>query len=283
MGVEAKVIADSISENGHRITTLQVKMHRFVLAEMNTHRAFSRNSASSRAIPTAKFRQMAIDDPAMPLKWGANRPGMQAGEELGPGSIEHCELEWLKLRDEAVSTHRKLEQMGLHKQVANRILEPFMWHTAVITATDWDNFENQRIDSAAQPEMYAAALAMGRARHNSVPVLVPQGGWHLPYILLEEISEAETDLLEAIFGNLRRISAARCARVSYLTQEGKRDQVMDMDLYERLTAPGAGHWSPLEHPATPCEGYHANFNGWKSLRQQVEPELQKFNVSKLYV
>lgn len=286
MGVEAKVIADSISESGHRITTIQVKMHRFVLSEQNTHRSMSRNSASSRAIPTAKYRQMCIDDPALPIKWGSNKPGMQAGEELASDKLFEARAEWLRLRDLAVQAHIELERLGLHKQVANRILEPFMWHTAVITATDWDNFFNQRIDNAAQPEMYAAALAMGKARHASVPVLVSNGSWHLPYVSAEErrlFVPAEGFGLGWLgdFSLAVQISSARCARTSYLTQEGIRDFAEDLRLYGRLTAPGAGHWSPLEHVATPCEGRHANFNGWQSLRAQVEPEVQKFDVARL--
>lgn len=272
MPIEAKVIADSITVHGARITTIQAKIHRFVLAELNTHCALARNSASSRAIPTAKFRQMCIDDPALPVEWGSNQPGMQAGAQLDSTGIENAKGIWLFVRDTAIAAHIQLEKLGLHKQVANRLLEPWMYHMVCITATDWDNFFNQRVEKGAQPEMREAATAVAKAYYASAPVLLYAGQWHLPYI-------TNQDRMEHGEGMLSCISAARCARTSYLTQEGTRDLSKDLELYGRLTASDANHWSPLEHPAQATDSLlrYAKFTGWQSLRHQVEPATPKFD------
>lgn len=274
-GVSAKVILDSLGHNGTRLTTIEVRLHRFVLAELNTHRMFSRNSASSRAIPIARQIESVLLDPAIPLSWGSNKPGMQAGDELPEEEIEKCVAEWLHARDSAVESAEVLSQIGLHKQVVNRLLEPFMWHTVVISSTEWRNFFEQRCNPLAQPEMRAAAEAIQRAYVNSAPA---QRTIHAPYTTGHEQGHLPSTTLQAI-------SVARCARVSYMTHGDTEVNIRkDIDLYRRLTSAQPPHWSPLEHVATSITGmggvHPGNFQGeWLQLRhhfkalKQIEREL----------
>ncbi len=263
----ARVIADSVSPVDIRLSTLEVVIHRFVLAEMNTHRAFSRNSASSRAIPVARMMAKVATRPAVPLEWPAEQRGMQGGGQIAdPGKARDI---WLAARDAAVVHAEQLAGMGVHKSVVNRLLEPFLPHTVIITATDWSGFWHQRCSPLAQPEIRVAAEAMRAALDASTPRPVDYGQWHTPYI-----SDQERDQLgEAM---LRRVSAARCARVSYLTHAGIRDPDADVDLYARLLTAQPPHASPLEHVATPayCVGrthdtVRGNFDGWHQLRHLV--------------
>ncbi len=261
----AKVIADSISPAGIRLTTLEVTLHRFVLAEFNTHRAFSRNSASSRAIPVHRTLTRIADTPAVPLSWPAEQPGMQGGDGIDdPAKAREI---WLAARDAAVHHAEQLLQVGVHKSVVNRLLEPFMPHTVVVSATDWAGFFDQRCSPLAQDEIRVVAEAMQAAYDTSEPREVPYHRYHLPYI-------TDEDFTYTSWGALPRISAARCARVSYLTHDGRRDQRADLDLYRRLTEADPPHASPLEHvatPARPSDEPRGNFRGWRQLRHIVLP------------
>jgi thymidylate synthase ThyX len=262
MAYSARVLLDSISPSGIRLTTFEVTFPRFVLAEFNTHRMFSRNSASSRAIPTAKLLERVEDDPATPLEWGRNQKGMSAADVLGADEEEEAKRVWLSARDAAVAHARKLLELKVHKQELNRILEPFLWHTVIVTATEWENFFDLRCASNAQPEIRAAALAMREALAASRPSAVAYGGWHLPLVGNDERSLP--------LNVQKKISAARCARVSYLTHEGKRETEKDVELFERLQ--GDRHLSPFEHVATPSPDveFHANFRGWIQMRKEIE-------------
>jgi thymidylate synthase ThyX len=240
---KAEIICDSISPDGVRLTTFVVTFHRFVLAEFNTHRVFSRNSASSRAIPIEKMINRVRENPALPISWGSNKPGMQAGAELAPGIKAACLGFWARAMHTALDMAATLYDAGLHKQVANRLLEPFNWHTAVVTAVDFDNFFWQRCHPDAQPEMKAAADAMQRAYYSSTPNPIAIGEWHLPFIRPAESAALPID-------ELKQVSTARCARVSYLQHDGTRDWQKDIDLYNKLVQ--GSHWSPFEHVATPC-------------------------------
>ncbi len=292
----AQIIADSLSEFGPRITTMQVKMHRFVLAELNTHRVFSRNSASSRAIPVVKQINQVLTSPAMPVHWGAEQKGMQSGDTLSDAALENCKTAWLVGRDAAVSVANNLLAHGLHKSLINRVLEPYMWHTVIITSTEWGNFFNQRCDPAAQPEMKAAADAMQMAYYSSAPVDVPYGAWHLPYITQQdrdEIDASEYASYQLKQEALKCISVARCARVSYLTHDGIRSHEKDFELYGDLKT--NGHWSPFEHVATPVQGETVanesgsmklyvncgNFTGWKQFRKEFRGENRREFVPNL--
>jgi thymidylate synthase ThyX len=262
----ARVIADSLAAYTRiRLTTIEVTCHRFVLAELNTHRAFSRNSASSRAIPVARTMQRVAEDPALPLSWPAEQKGMQGGEELADWRMHKARDIWLSAMDDAVSRAEQLVTLGVHKSVINRLLEPFMATTVIVSATDWDGFWEQRCSPLAQPEIRAAAVAMKAAYDASEPRLVPQGRYHLPYI-------TEDDIRYTSWGALPRISAARCARVSYLTHDGKRDTKADCDLFTRLVEADPPHASPLEHVACPArhgDPQVGNLRGWRQYRHII--------------
>ncbi|MBV8196500.1 MAG: FAD-dependent thymidylate synthase [Candidatus Eremiobacteraeota bacterium] len=263
MGYDARVLLDSVAPNGVRLTTLEVTFPRFVLAEFNTHRSFSRNSSSSRAVPTARLIERAESDPVLPLEWGRNKAGMSASDVLSDGEAAEAMRVWLNARDDAVRNARQLVELKVHKQELNRILEPFLWHTVIVTATEWQNFFELRCAPNAQPEIRAAATAMREAMDLSRPGFVEPGEWHTPLL---QPDETGLDLEER-----KRISAARCARVSYLTHEGKREIEKDLQLFERLREDR--HLSPFEHVATPADDvqFHANFRGWMQMRAEIEP------------
>lgn len=260
MNPSAKIIADSISPSGHRITTMEVTLHRFVLAELNTHRRFSRNSASSRAIPTKKMLERVLASPAIPLVWTSEQPGMTGGPAIDNQHAHEAESIWRGAAELMASSASQLNAIGVHKSITNRLLEPFMWHTVIITSTEWDNFFNQRCHPDAQPEFRAAADAMKHALDASVPVLLKIGEWHLPYI--------QDDEHDSHISNKVQLCVARCARVSYLTHDGVRSHVKDFELYDRLLHQSPPHASPFEHVAvcTNSDRYFANFYGWMSRR-----------------
>lgn len=262
MPYAARVLLDSVSEAGIRLTTLEVTFPRFVLAEFNTHRSLSRNSASSRAIPTAKIIQRVEDDPVTPLEWGRNQRGMSASAQLPEEEREEAQRAWLDARDCAVEQAQRLHHLSVHKQVVNRLLEPFLWHTVIVTATEWENFYDLRCSANAQPEIREAALRMRDAMSASTPMSVGRGDWHMP--LMQE-DERDLDLEVR-----KKVSIARCARVSYLTHDGTRELEKDLELYERLRSDR--HLSPFEHVATPSGDaeFHANFRGWIQARDQLE-------------
>lgn len=283
----ARILADSMSIHGHRLTTMEVTFHRFVLAEFNTHRVFSRNSASSRAIPVEKQLGRVETDPAWPLFWACEQPGMQGGAELeGNDLIDAFEL--FKTVHEntvqAITTYLELHPdkgSRLHKSLVNRLLEPFMWHTVVVTATEWDGFWDQRCSPLAQPEIRAAAEAMLHAAYEtSEPIPLPMGGWHLPFITAEDREEAKQLIYtEPALGRhdpldiLKRVSVARCARTSYLTHNGIRSLLEDIALFNRLVSARPLHASPLEHVATPIapdETAPGNFIGYRQFRHEIE-------------
>lgn len=266
-GVQAKVIMDSLSNSDTRLVTMEVRFHRFVLPELNTHRRFTRSSGSSRAIPVTKMMQSALLDPAMPLSWGSNRPGMQAGAELSDSEIEVCQAAWLQARDNAVNSVEQLHGLGLHKQTTNRLLEPFLWHSAVISSTEYENFFSQRCHPDAQPEIQALANAMRYAYQHSAP---SRRNTHTPYTTLQEQQELP-------MSTLRAISVARCARVSYMTHGDTEPNVRkDVQLYRRLTSAVPPHWSPLEHVADSVTGFGTNlgnFDGdWLQLRHSFRTQ-----------
>lgn len=286
--ISVKVVADSISEAGKRLTTLQLVYPRFIHAEFMTHRVFSRNASSSRAIPVKKMIQMVRDDPAMPIHWGANQPGMQAREELSKHLKDAAIGVWCRAARSAANYAEEMEQLGLHKQVANRILEPFQHMHVLVTATEWDNFFELRCHEDAQPEIRELAHVMRFKMATSKPKLLKQGGWHLPYVT-EEDWGGVCDMLggegfSAQVECAKKISAARCCRVSYLKHDGTNPSIEeDLKLCERLAGSRPIHASPFEHQATPdtlvhvvdevewnVPYLHGNFVGWIQYRKQIE-------------
>jgi len=269
---KAKVIADSITDQSCyfpdiRLTTIEVVFHRYILAEFNTHRMFSRNSASSRAIPLSKNIERVLTDPAIPWQYGTKKAGMQSGPPLvGETALEADEI-WLEAAQSAVECANALDALGVHKEVANRLLEPFLWQTVIVSSTEWDNFIAQRDSDLAQPEMHMTAQAIRLALENSVPNKLGPDDWHLPYMTEDEESLSIEDK--------RRISVARCCRVSYLNHGGTKSVSSDLELYDKLISADPPHWSPLEHVALPAGpedfyGPEGNFEGWNQLRHMKE-------------
>lgn len=269
--IEAKIIRDSISPKGVRLTTFELKYPRFILAEFNTHRVFSRNSASSRAIPVKKMINDVIVDPVIPVFWGKNQAGMQASRELSGLSLSLAKFFWRSSRYPACFVAYILSKLKLHKQISNRIIEPWMWTKTIVTSTEWENFFELRAHKDAQPEIYVLANLMYSEYINSIPKQLNYGEWHLPYVLEDEL---ENNNLE----NLIKISAARCARVSYLTHDGKVPNVIkDFMLYEDLVGAVPIHGSPTEHQATPNKNvkFDKNFKGWHQHRADIEHKFNK--------
>lgn len=288
MTISAKMILDSISPDGIRLKTMQLRYPKFIHGEFMTHRDFSRNASSSRAIPVERLIQDVLDDPAMPVSWGKNQKGMQAGEEhdaliyLGdPATYDRdggiptdAASAWLVARNRAVDMARRFAIAGYAKQVVNRIIEPYCHINVVVTATEWDNFYALRRHADADPTMRALADAMWEAEQASEPKLLRPGAWHLPYIttadwvLLEDGRITVTQLIQ--------ISTARCARVSYLTHDGRRTTAQeDLELYKRLVGSAPLHASPAEHQATPdkkLSKYH-NHRGVPQHKHWAQPKL----------
>lgn len=243
MTTSAKVIADSISEAGVRITTLELEYPLIIHGELMTHRMFSRNAASNRAIPTIKIIDQVVNNAFIPTYWGMNQPGMQAYKELDEQAIHNSMMDWTEARDDAVYWARDLVRQGVHKQLANRLLMPFQYIKTIVTSTEWDNFFKLRLHKDAQPEIMVLAEHMKKAMDESIPVELQPGEWHLPYISADDCIKTTTD-------NFVKLSVARCARVSYLNHDNSTPDVeKDIKLADMLLA--AGHMSPFEHQATP--------------------------------
>ena len=288
MTITAKVIAHSRAAGAPDLITLQLRYPRFIHAEFMTHRVFSRNASSSRAIPVDRMIQDVIDDPAMPVAWGSNKPGMQAGEECTNEvgvpvfsipkqdhsiSMFSRRWAWLSAKQAAVEHAEGFAKAGYHKQIVNRLLEPFAHISVVVTATEWDNFFDLRCHPDADPTMRALAEAMRDAIAGSTPD--DQAEWHLPYMQQSDWNWAWRQRPQAGFNQLAMISAARCARVSYLRHDGQQPSVDDdLTLAKRLLE--SRHMSPFEHQArvTDDEGtaLWGNFTGWDQFRKMVESQ-----------
>jgi hypothetical protein len=313
MTITAQIVADSISSDGIRLTTMQLRYPKFIHSEFMTHRVFSRNASSSRAIPVERMIEDVLRDPVVPSFWGKNQPGMQASGEIndpvtlmmpdgggfggGPKDFTRSEA-WLEARDGAIEIARAFAKAGYHKQIVNRLLEPWAHINVVVTSTEFANFFALRCHPGAQPEMRLLAEAMRDARAASTPTLLQPGEWHLPYF----DPRRDMDLLptrppegipktwdEWFLGLAIKLSVARCDRVSYLTHEGKPPNVEeDLKLYDRLVGAEPLHASPAEHQATPDEkdpnlevSYHydwenphehGNFVGWRQFRKTLPNE-----------
>lgn len=265
--IEATVVADSICDNGIRLTTLSLKYPRFIHAEFMTHRVFSRNASSSRAIPVSKVLNQVWNDPAMPVYWGANQAGMQAAQELYGYKRDFSEFLWRSAGRVACGIAWMMIKCNLHKQIANRILEPWQRIHVVMTSTEWDNFFLLRDHPAAQPEIRELAQKMKKVMHDAPwPEFIERGKWHLPYITKDEKSQFSIE-------SLLKMSVARCARVSYLKHDGLQSVIEeDIKLHQRLVGAEPRHSSPAEHQATPLPNtkFDKNFRGWMQYRAALE-------------
>jgi hypothetical protein len=242
-GIYAKTVCASVC-NDIPIWTIELRYPRFIHSEVMTHRAFSRNASSSRAIPVEKVIQQVESDPACPIHWGKNQPGMQAGEEVQCKNL--AQWLWEQAAGRAVWSTKELLQRNVHKQITNRLLEPFQFIKVIVTATEWDNFFNLRIHPDAQPEIQELARCIKIAQDKVEPDELVPGQWHLPYITKEEF---EGPIPERY---LKLASAGRCARVSYLNHDKSRSNAfVCAELAKKLLI--AGHLSPFEHQARPMD------------------------------
>jgi hypothetical protein len=326
-GCRVRVIADSIANlpnNKARISTLELRYWRAIHAEAKTHRIISlggeeyaltqdesimsatelsRNASSSRAIPVAKMIEQVRNDPAGPIHWGANQPGMQAQAEASErvvleeyeqfdnpsdqplhllGAVEYTPQEaWRQAAYRAADVAEAYMKAGYHKQVVNRLLEPFQYISVIVTATEWDNFFALRDHADAQPEIADLARTMKAALAKSTPIKRNNdrgdpNSWHLPYVLDSERKRYRVDVLQAL-------STARNARVSYLTHDGAEPRPeKDLELYERLVGAEPLHASPTEHIAAPLargDEQHKNFKGWHQYRGDVEIRIARAKKS----
>ena len=268
MSTSAKIICDSIDGMSPRITTFQLVIPRFILPEWNTHRAISKNAASSRAIPINKIIEQVKTLPFIPKYWGKNQKGMQAKEEIWGEDRMNAQIEWLKARDNAVQTAEAMSKLNVHKQIANRVLEPWAYTSVVATTTEWDNFFALRYHPDAQPEIKELAELMLQEYINNKPT---QAKWHLPYVREDEKSLPIEDQI--------KISVARCCRVSYNNHDNTAPNLMkDIALHDDLIK--SGHMSPTEHQA---QSYNSsvirsgNLVGWEQYRKTINNENLKFN------
>jgi len=245
MMITAKVVADSVNAQGDRLTSLELHYPRFIHAEFLRHRMFSHSVSSSRAIPVKKMINQINENPATPIYWGKNQPGMSAACEVD--DIESAEKAWEMSVRSAVINAKLFDSMEVHKQITNRIVEPFQFINQVVTATDFDNFFYLRIDKHAQPEICALAEEMYKAMEESEPVLTSSylGGseeYHMPYI--EESQKDKYSVLEC-----QKISASMCAQSSYRLADSSLEKA-EM-IYDKLVNSRPLHASPFEHIATP--------------------------------
>lgn len=292
MKISATMICDSIGTNGKRLPTMHLQYPRFIHAEAKTHRILSsdseneviiiqqsaglmddpnlsRNASSSRAIPTSKLIEQVRNDPVMPIFWGKNQAGMQAKEELKGFYKEAAIQNWKQAAINAANSAEAMLANGLHKQTANRVLEPFLPINVIVTATEWTNFFDLRDHKDAQPEIKELARCMKQAMRESTPTLLSAGQWHLPYITKEERVKFHND---QVF--LAKLSAARCARVSYLKHDGSEPNIdEDLALFNKLIMAKPSHSSPAEHQAyfDPLIESSRNFHGgWVQFRDYLK-------------
>lgn len=265
---DAQVVLDSVNRHGARMITMKWTIWRPVLAEVNTHKMLSKNAPSSRAMSVTKLLGKIQMLPAMPIWWGQrDGPGMQAFTELSDADKERAKEIWFETRDMCVQSAKRLESVGLHQQVANRIVESWMATTIVISGTQWANLFAQRVHFAAQPEFHIVAAIAQESIKNSIPVLMPPNEWHLPFISSAERDKYYTE-------HLIQAASARCARASYFQFDGNYDFVKDIDLYERLWHMEPPHASPFEHIAQNMDdvSWYANLRGWRQRRKDLPNE-----------
>lgn len=288
MTISAKILLDS-RHAGVRLTTMELRYPRFIHSEFMTHRAFSRNASSSRAIPVRKALAAIKEDPVVPVSWGVNRPGMQAHTELTGWRRALAKFGWNFGRATARLSTQIMLAAGAHKQVANRRCEVDSHITVLVTGTSsaYANFFALRYHPAAQPEMQELAARVYEALCMSVPTFLSYNTWHLPFIkdtdsiVLAPKATHDTPLTEL----LCRVSAARCARVSYLNHDGTEPSVeKDLELFERLAGSVPMHASPTEHQACPdrwlpdrkcwaSPHLHGNLVGWIQYRKTLPNEF----------
>lgn len=254
--ITAKIIADSISPDGVRMTTMEIEYPRFILAELNTHRMLSKNSASSRAIPVKAMHDHIRANTAGPVYWGTNQPGMKAKDELRGADLSEAKYIWAKARDAAIAYSASLADLNVHKQITNRITEPWMIMKTVISGTEWRNFFWLRAHADAQPEIHELANKMFEAYTQSIPIELNPGEWHLPYVEHKRNAHGRLEYFDANGSTLtavqaRVVSASCCAQVSYRKNDDSVEKAQK--IFAQLIESQPCHASPVEHQATPMD------------------------------
>jgi thymidylate synthase ThyX len=256
--ISVTIIAHSKSAvDGKEIITYELEYHRYIHSELMTHRTFSRNAASSRAIPVSKMIGLVRTSPATPIHWGKNQAGMQATNEVDNCAKLFSNRCWEEAAHEASINASNMADNGVHKQITNRLLEPFQMIKVVVTATEWDNFFWLRFHNAAQPEIQELARCMLVAKKRSVAEVLQVGEWHTPYYrngywkssFDNGVVHSDTDASCVLLEEALKISASCSAQVSYRKTDDsleKADKVWQM-----LTTDERLHSSPTEHQATP--------------------------------
>jgi thymidylate synthase ThyX len=259
-GITANIIKDSINENSVRLTTFELEFPRFILAEVNTHKMLSKNSASSRAIPFKKMYEKITTEPAMPVFWGANQSGMQASKELEGVQLEAAKSLWIETMKRVMEASSVMEQMGLHKQILNRMGEPWQRMKTVMSGTEWTNLMWLRDHDAAQPEFHELADCIQQEFDKSVPEKIKPGQWHLPYVDHDtEWNYLDTNGSIIDLETARKVSASQCAQVSYRKSDDSVEKALD--IFDKLVGMDRKHASPFEHQGTPIRK-HAGFETW---------------------
>lgn len=287
----AKIVLDSISPDGIRLTTFQLRYWRPIHSELMTHRVFSRNAGSSRARPSQKIIDQVRDAPWGPIHWGSNKPGMQAGDELIGPQLENAQFDWRDAAYQAAECAARMLEQGAHKQIVNRLLEPFTYIDVLVTATEYANWFALRDHPDAQPEIKELAQLMKNEYFfNSIPKQIHEGEWHLPYITEDDWINAHAYAKEGRITRdepgyrekleiVRKVSVARCARVSYRAFDGTVAPIeKDLELFNQLLVSQPLHASPAEHIASPDvladnawkqQHLHGNFYGWLQYRRMI--------------
>lgn len=278
MSMFVRVVADSISNLGIRLTTFHLHYWRAIHSELMTHRDFGRNARSSRAVPT----RVLLTEPIFVPQFGMNKPGMQSDILSSPEQQWRWGEEWEELAGICRRYVEKWGKEGMHKQHCNRPLEWFGWIDVQVTSVYWDNFWALRISEFAQPEFNMLAMAMQAEMGLSDPKLLMPGEWHLPWIRPKDYDNGYS------LDDLKKISVARSARLSYAPFDGDGDYESEMRRYQGLVVNRPVHASPAEHQATPDRGtrapfptsairwdhseLHGNLHGWIQLRKTLPHE-----------
>lgn len=269
--ISAKVIADSVCKNtGVRLITMELEYPRFIHSELMTHRMFSRNAASSRAIPVERMIENIKARTGMPIHWGKNQAGMSAKEVHNDGVLVdetltmNKEDAWAVARDRGIDMAHAFHKAGYHKQIVNRLTEPYQMMKTVVSATEWANFFELRLHPDAQPEFQELARVMKLAQDASVPVVLEAGQWHVPYFdqgyfAIDYYGQGDwfhTDATGHIWqlGEALAISASCCAQVSYRRLDDSLEKAQM--IYDKLITSKPEHASPIEHQATPMYRDH---------------------------
>ena len=288
----AKVILASRPTNGAPpIFTVHMRYPRIIHGEIMTHRVFSRNARSSRAVPVKTMLKEIRETPFIPWHWGKNQKGMQATEEcnelvgMDPWAANgtnwvatmYREDAWLRARDHAVNAAEAFSKAGYHKQIVNRLIEPFSWIDTLVTSTSWANFFHLRDHVDAEPHFRDLAQMAKEAIAGAEFRTLEPGQWHLPYVSFEDRETAflrhridgllTSERDEREIGELQKLSVARCARISYAPFDGDASIEKELQRYDMLVGSDPLHASPAEHQAKADERNHFEPGKW------LEPHL----------